>query len=124
MPNEKEFERLAGISEAALLEDIGNEILARDQTVASRYLGQRMTQRERALAAANAWFASNREMLKKRICENQAVREAFSAEPGAVVELSKVVADALLGAGGIFPLVTISMLIARKGLAFICDEGA
>ncbi len=120
--NQSEFERLSGLTEMELLEEVGFGLLEQDESLAARFLGQRMTYRERATAAAREWFVKNGDILRARICGNEKLRAAFSSDPGAYVELAKLVADALLGVVAGLPLITISMLIARKGLDSICVE--
>lgn len=123
-----ELRALGNASEDDLWRQLGEAVLAGPDGERYEYqaagLGGRQTRSERAVAAAHAWLGEHRVQLRQRVCGNESLRRTFSADPGASVEIGKAVADALLGLAGIVPIATISALIARKGVDWLCEEPA
>jgi hypothetical protein len=123
-----ELRVLESASEDDLWRHLGEAVLAGPE--GERYehrlagLGARQTRSERAVAAAHAWLDEHRAELRQRVCGNEAIRRTFSSDPGATVEIGKAVADAILGLAGVVPIVTISALIARRGVDWLCQEPA
>jgi hypothetical protein len=121
-----EYEAMVDTSEARLWEMIGDAVLegpdAARYRAAAAGLGARQTRGERARAAADAWFLRNRDTLHDAICGNAAVRKAFSSDPGATIEIARAVGDAIASLHLFVPVPTIAMLVARKGLDWICGE--
>lgn len=120
-----DYERLAKLDEANLWEVIGEAALAGEE--ASIYqmavgLGSRQTRSERASAAASAWLARNREKLHAALCDNAELRKLFSSSPGTIVELARTIGDILTSVHLLVPVPTLAMLVARKGLEWICEE--
>lgn len=121
-----DFDTLAGVSEEGLWERLGEDVLdspvGRDFEEAAGVLSGRFTRGERARAVAGAWLDRNRQAVRGAICGNDRVRSVVSSDPGAFVEIAKVVGDALIALHLPIPIITLSALIARKGLDWICTD--
>jgi len=121
-----EYDALTDVSEARLWERIGEAALDRSEGESYRQaiegLGGRQTRGERARTAAEAWFTRSRESLQDAICGNETVRKAFSSDPGATVEIARTIGDIISTLHLVIPVPTLAMLIARRGLDWICPD--
>ena len=121
-----EYDTLADASEARLWESIGEAALDSAEGESYRQaiegLGGRQTRGERARTAAEVWFARSRGLLHDAICGNETVRKAFSSDPGATVEIARTIGDVISTLHLVIPVPTLAMLIARKGLDWICPD--
>jgi hypothetical protein len=126
MATAAEYTALADVSEARLLESIGEAALEGSEGESFRQaiesLSGRQTRGERARAAADAWLARSRETLHHAICGNEKIRKAFSSDPGATVEIAKTIGDVISTLHLVVPVPTLAMLVARKGLNWICPD--
>ncbi|TDH60794.1 hypothetical protein E2C06_20055 [Dankookia rubra] len=127
MSTNENVEFLTNVSEDRLWELIGEAAL--DGPDGASYislvdgLAARQTRGERARIAGETWLARHRKALQAAVCGNEHLRTIVSSDPGAYVEVARAVADAILAIHLVFPVTTISMLIARKGLDWICADG-
>ena len=116
--SDEEIERLNGLSEDALLAELGRAVLKHNQPG----LRARPPSIKKLIEEAKAWLAAENEKVRQAVCRNEKIRTIATTEPGATVKLMRTVADVVGGVVVYLPAGTVTEIIMRDGIPKYCEH--
>lgn len=117
MLEDQEINRIRGLSDEALLGEIGRAVLKhRDGGLQAR-----PPSLAKLIAEARTWLAGEQYKLRAAICNDPRIRAIATSEPGARAKLIRVVADAISAVLVYVPAGTLAEILVRDGIPKYCE---
>lgn len=110
---DEQLERLWSASEDELLSELGSSLLGEG-------LGFGLEDPAHKRRFAEAWLADRWDEIRRRVCEDPAIRAILNGETGQKLVEAATVADALASLAGHPATSVLAVLVLRRGAQVVC----